>query len=100
MNIREKVARAIDPQWFGDSGKVLCNYKDQDKNYQNRARKNATAAITAFLEAAAEQGWQLVPREPTKDMKNIGAEAWLEEKPADYIYRAMLAAAPKYEVGE
>ena len=55
----ELVAMAIDPQWFSESGKVLCNYPNQDKNYQKRARKHADAAITAFLEAAAEQGWRM-----------------------------------------
>ena len=32
-------------------------------------------------------------REPTVNMKWVGATAWKEEKPPDYIYRAMIDAA-------
>ena len=106
MSIREKVARAIEPSWFGESGKVLCNYPDQDKNYQERARKQADAAITAFLEAAAEQGWHMRPDVATEQMlfKAHKAQVWSPELGPSIgasqdraKWQAMNAAAPKFE---
>ncbi len=59
----------------------------------------ATVAITAFLEAATEQGWKLVPDKATEDMIKFGSE---KERVGYYgagvVYHTMLAAAPKFEV--
>ena len=96
MTIREKVARAIrqktaeidhrpdvvqpDPMWF--------------------AHEFATAAITAFLEAAAEQGWHMKPRAATDDMMRALYGPYLSETAEETrraSYRAMLAAAPEFE---
>ncbi len=85
MTIRDEVARALSDTRDGrpEPGQ-LYNYL-------------ATAAITAFLAAAAEQGGRMRNNRITREMKTAGDEAWMEEKPASYIYRAMLAAAPEFE---
>lgn len=52
-----------------------------------------------------EQDWQLVPREPTPDMRIAGGIAWSDAMPtaatyvdaADACYKAMLAVAPTRE---
>ena len=87
MTIRDQVARAIKPEWFGESGKALSNYPDQDSTYQELARKQATAAINAFLAAAAGEGWHMRPDEATDGMIDGVTEPGGIE---DY-YRAMLA---------
>ena len=48
---------------------------------------------------AIPEGWQLVPEEPTLEMEQAAwrANAVLERGMVD-VYKAMLAAAPKYEV--
>lgn len=51
--------------------------------------KLATAAITAFLKAAAENSWHMRPDEPTGEMADYPT--------ARVIWREMLAAAPKFE---
>ncbi len=99
MTIREKVARAIERENLGEGG-------------PSRANDMATAAITAFLEAAAERGWQLMPTRATEEMD----EAGLDDPKSGYcdrcmhmghtrnsgwpsvIYDAMRAAAPEFEV--
>ena len=62
--------------------------------------KDALVAGVAFLKRSAERGWHMRPDEPTKAMKEVGEVAWLEQKRADYIYRTMLAASPKFEWGQ
>ncbi len=84
MSIREKVAQAI------------VAHQMSRHAVHGTSLDEAAAAITAFLEAAAEQGWKMVPEGPTGEMELIGNEAWLEEKAAGYIYRAMCRAA-KFE---
>lgn len=90
MTIREKVARAIDPEaWrFWDWGEM------------ERQRCDETLAITddvitAFLEAAAERGWHMRPDEATEEMVKRGSVLHPDFNRARY--RAMLAAAPKFE---
>jgi len=95
--IRDKVARAIASSMgeqtpFGEIGPFA----------QAVARRDADAAIAAFLEAIQEQGWQIVPVEPRNPMCD---EAWAviagydESEYSDLrmIYRAMLAAAPEWK---
>ncbi|KKN17939.1 hypothetical protein LCGC14_0960850 [marine sediment metagenome] len=97
MTIREKVARAIYNSDYGeDMDGPPPGLETAGKVEQSNYGDNAGAAITAFLEAAAEQGWRLVPVDPSEGMLRAG---YLEiESPAAYIYRAMLDAAPKFEV--
>lgn len=91
MTIREKVAQAIrqktaeidhrpdvvqpDPMWF--------------------AHEFATATITAFLEAAAEQGWNMRPDEATEEMQMAAVHVALNWEAQ--TWHAMLAAAPKFD---
>ncbi len=56
-----------------------------------------TRVITAFLEAAAEQGWRMVPEEATDEMVDCTTTTTrLHGLAGDY--RAMLAAAPKFRL--
>ncbi len=87
MTIREKVAVAL--------------------RHASLENDDVDVAITAFLAAAAEQGWHMRPDEATADMKHAAflamdsaacrgdpkARAW------DCVvgHRAMLAAAPEFE---
>jgi hypothetical protein len=73
MTIREKVAEAI-------SYATVHGRPDPGQLYQCLA----TAAIDAFLAAAAESGWHMRPDKASKHWKG-----------KDYI--AMLTAAPKFE---
>ena len=93
-SIREKVARAISGAEFMDC------YSHHDWRGHE---EEATAAIKAFLEAAAEQGWQLVPEDLTEEM--IAAAEELTGQKLGHVAMNMewhikLAAAPKFEVGE
>ena len=60
MTIAEKVARAI---YLADFAETMDGPPDDlettSKTNQQNYADNATAAITAFLEAAAEQGWHM-----------------------------------------
>lgn len=67
-----------------------------------RAVNRLKAYAKAYAEATQEQdGWQLVPIEPTEEMKSCAWEAYRDSnKPAPYnamvdAYKAMLASAPK-----
>ena len=80
MTIRAKVARAIDAARFSSSFDA-----------------QATAAIDAFLAAAAEDGWRMARDKATRPMtiaaEKMGAgEAWAED-----CWAAMRAAEPEFE---
>ncbi len=76
MSIREAVAGALFQVW-------LAGDKDEFASLEA-----ADAAITAFLEAAAKEGWRMRLDEATDEMIREGESV---------VYRAMLAAAPKFE---
>ena len=85
MTIREKVAKAVYPANFS----------------------LAQVAITAFLEAAAEEGWHMRPDKATEEMVGVvvdscraeNIEIFREDEDAlpDVVWNAMLVAAPKFE---
>ena len=84
MTIREKVARAPHPLRLSHS--------------------STTAVINAFLAAAAEEGWEMTPDQPTESMLKWGArDIGKSMRETNHIerakscYRAMLAAAPEFE---
>ena len=100
MTIREKVARAICTECDPDmcvNGSVGTG--DTPSVCYQRAWElhvgQATAAINAFLAAAAEDGWHMRPDSVTEDMLNAWAKAPGRINQA--VYRAMLAAAPEFE---
>ncbi len=78
MTIREKVAQEVDAETFDrfDTSTLV------------------DLVISAFLKAAAEEGWHIRPDEANSTMQKAG-------KPYPHWpfqgYRAMLAAAPKFE---
>lgn len=54
-----------------------------------------TQIVTAYLKALGDEGWVLVPKEPTTKMLAAGQTAWLADpcRKSSTLYRAMLAAA-------
>ena len=64
MSIQEKVARAICKDLWA---KGLIDMESPPEAFLIPATATATAAITAFLEAAAEQGWHLWPDKVTEE---------------------------------
>lgn len=72
MNIVEKMAEAYDVEIWG--------------RLKGGADETGMRGMRAALKAAAENGWQLVPVEPSAAMSRINGSA---------DWRAMLAAAPK-----
>lgn len=96
MSIREKVARAMYEREI-----VGGNWDDEATGTKMAFRDEVEAAITAFLEVAAEQGWRMRPDEATEEMGNSGAATWdVGSGPWNNLstsYRAMLAAAPPFE---
>jgi len=63
------------------------------------ARLLATAAITAYLAQAGKEGWVMVPRDPSPNMRFAGADYLLSQKrfvtASDMwpTWKVMLAAA-------
>jgi hypothetical protein len=61
---------------------------------------NEAQLLATFNAWSAQQGWKLVPIEPTDEMKEKGWEAYRDSnKPAPYnmltdAYKAMLSASP------
>jgi hypothetical protein len=57
--------------------------------------------IAALARGLDEQGWQIVPKEPTEAMMKAGRDTGIETSTSEaYLeeaYAAMLAAAPKLE---
>ena len=116
MTIREKVARAIaraqlERQYIGNLKNI--GVVIEIDHIWPEFTPEVTAAITAFLEAAAEKGWHLMKDEPTETMREAGMEAaplnYYEDKASSRqrismdtdevgpVYRAMLAACPSFE---
>ncbi len=93
MTIREIVARAI---WQDLWAKGLIDMELPPKHFLIPASVTADAAITAFLVAAAEQGWHMRPDEATEEMAVAGCR---HENMGDMAgrYGAMLAASPEFE---
>ncbi len=65
MTIREKVARAICQDLWA---KGLIDMESPPDAFLIPAYVTADAAITAFLAAAAEEGWHMRPDEATREM--------------------------------
>ncbi|WFV19516.1 hypothetical protein NFJ22_07170 [Citrobacter braakii] len=56
------------------------------------------AMLQAGNSPVTQDGWQLVPKEPTAAMNKAGWDAMNEHDAINPTYRAMLAAAPQQEV--
>ena len=53
VEMREKLARLIEPDWFGPCPSAVNNYPGQHLMYQERALKKADAIIAAFPQLSA-----------------------------------------------
>lgn len=58
--IRERLARAAYPEWFGESGKVLANYPGQDKQYRARAFAKVDNILSELQEPSEGMAMALV----------------------------------------
>lgn len=95
MSMREKVARAI----YDNEGEALGRDADSDEHWLNYTDL-ADTAITAFLEAAAEQNWRMVRDEPTEEMIKAAGKVGYHADHSDYmdaIICAANSAAPKFK---
>ena len=108
MKIREAVAQAIyraafENQHGGRSPEPGWCWEKCGPVQQAFASKQAHAAITAFLDAAAKQSWQMRPDEATEQhMASFNERYGKRPRSAKinsqrFFYRAMLTAAPKFE---
>ena len=102
--MRAAAQQALEALEFANEQAVCAHHDDQAHVYR--------AAIEALRTALAQpEGWQLVPKEPTREMcaaavkfangnavyKNVAAEALeIEESIYGEAYEAMIAAAPGY----
>ena len=96
MSIIEKVTQAILNK-ASTNGIELDGVPDYGYPEKN-AELLATAAITAFLEAAAEKGWHMRPDFATAKMRVAATESVPKDgSRAQGRYDAMLAAAPEFK---
>jgi hypothetical protein len=95
MTIREKVARAI---CKADTILDCAAWERRSSEGREDFFKFSDAAITAFLEAAAAEGWHMRPNEATAEMNFAGeiVEGGSQIN-SDDVYEAMFAAAPEFE---
>ncbi len=94
MTIIEKVVQEIGGLWDG---------RGTLEKHKERQLCRAGIAIAAVLKITSEEGWRLVRIGTTEEMVLAGDVAGLGALPGDVIediYRAMLAAAPEFEVDE
>ena len=94
MTITEKVARAENRKILNSVSTALLNISFLTAPGVGLDRA-ATVAITAFLEALDDAGLRILPKEVTRDMVSAGLRVTHAPIP---IYRAMVAAAVKYEL--
>lgn len=89
----------------GGQTPVAYRYKDSRAHYRyvgNRPNMDTSSYTILKLEplyprtAPIPEGWQLVPKEPTVNMLTALLTTYVDEG-IPYGYKAMLAAAPKYE---
>ncbi len=103
MTPRETGAAAI---WAGEHD-MPCEWSTVPQPDQEMYLRMFDAAVSAFTLLAAEQGWRMVPEQATEGMalegaRDIGKTMRFENhiERAKSCHRAMLAKAPKFEVGE
>ncbi len=101
-SIREKVARA-----YYESVAVGGDWDDEGSSIKHAHRDTVNTVITAFIEAAAEEGWQLVQREATEEVTsrlvvwaNLSGGKATIIKDANLIWNDVLEGAPKFKVDE
>jgi hypothetical protein len=83
-DLREAIARAL------VGGEI--NWREHELEHRELVYQSVDE-ILAAIEAA---GWQVVPKEPTKEMmKGVVGPAGYTSIPLADAYRAMLAATPK-----
>lgn len=87
-----------------DIATVETTYPDVQTNWQDAKMyaEGWNACRAAMLQAGnspvIQDGWQLVPKEPTEAMNKAGWAAMNEHDAINPTYRAMLAAAPQQDV--
>lgn len=102
-SIRETGAAAI---WAAEHD-IPCEWSKVPEADQEMYLRMFDAAVAAYTLLAAEQSWNMRPDEATRDMRSAGedgvdkyydgAKETSFEMSIGHCYRAMLAAAPKFE---
>lgn len=52
-------------------------------------------AVKLYAAPVAQQGWKLVPVEPTKEMIQACTDCWIGEGHPEDVYKTMISAAPE-----
>lgn len=87
--------------WEGDSV-VARVYGESEEEVLSRAND----LLARYVQTDVPEGWKLVPKEPTQEMRLAGkhtikgAETTFEGILAEYAYLSMLEAAPKFGEGK
>lgn len=80
--------------WYKGIGSLVC--READGNYSFQHTRYAWQAWQASRAAMVQEGWQLVPAEPTENMISESIDAGrFDEDDAVFFWSSMLAAAPK-----
>jgi hypothetical protein len=99
IKMTHETDRPPTPTWA--LGRLFTNlllYMERDDNYP-MARRDYETIRAALQQPSVSAGWKLVPIEPTKEMVQEGEEAECEEMGMEFVYKAMIAAAPTYDAG-
>ena len=97
MTPRERGAAAI---WASDHSGA-CEWHKVPQAEQELYLRNFDAAVAAFTLMAAERGWYMRPDEATGEwIVNCSIHGGFNTLTKRQIYNALMAKAPKYEVGE
>lgn len=99
---RDAAANLIGKIGLSWSGDMIRDGKTDDHDYVQAFARHRRAAISAMPGGGVPEGWVIVPREPTLDMKRAGGLAVNADERVSLVtsfeagmaYRAMLAAAP------
>jgi len=73
-------------------GQMLCYICDNQPNGANSIDAEALTHAIEHMKRGAPEGWQLVPKKPTVEMKIVGRTTHWK---AVEIYKEMLSAAPE-----
>ena len=72
------------------------HFTDEKREWYNGVNVEEVIPLYTHHAPAVPEGWQLVPKEPTEEMRNAFANGTIGfDRLTSNAYRAMLSAAPK-----
>ncbi len=99
LDALQKVARIrIDLNDFDGDRRGIADCLGNAEEALIEVVNRSAAMLQAGNSPVIQDGWQLVPKEPTEAMNKAGWAAMNEHDAINPTYRAMLAAAPQQEV--